>query len=50
MSFRGTTLVNVRFHPYVMLLNARAGLTDPETDGRYVLQRIWDNSEIDYLP
>ena len=50
MSFRGATLVNVRFHPYVMLLNARAGLTDPESDGSYVLQRIWDNSEIDYLP
>jgi len=50
MAFRGTALVNVRFHPYVMLLNARAGLTDPEGDGGYVLQRIWDNSELDYLP
>lgn len=50
MAFRGTTLVNVRFHPYVMLLNARALMTDPQGDGSYVLQRIWDNSELDYLP
>ena len=49
-TFRGTTLVNVRLHPYVMILAARAALLDPEGDGHYVLQRIWKNSEIDYLP
>ena len=49
-TFRGTTLVNVRLHPYVMILAARADLTDPEKDGRYVLQRIWKDSELDYLP
>lgn len=48
LTFRGTTLVSIRFHPYVMLLNARPSLTDPEGDGHYVLQRIWDASEIDY--
>jgi hypothetical protein len=48
LSFRGKTLVNVRFHPYVMLLNARPSLTDPEDDGHYVLERIWKASEIDY--
>ncbi|MEP7040647.1 MAG: CapA family protein [Chloroflexota bacterium] len=48
MTFRGTTLVSIRFHPYVMLLNARPTLTDPEGDGHYVLQRIWESSEIDY--
>jgi hypothetical protein len=48
MTFRGTTLVNVRFHPYVMLLNARAGMTDPEGDGSYVLRRMFDASELDY--
>ena len=48
MTFRGTTLVNVRFRPYVMLLNARAGMTDPEGDGSYVLQRIWEASELSY--
>jgi hypothetical protein len=50
MSFRGTTLVNVRFHPYVMILNARADLTDPEGDGRYVLQRIWENGDVGATP
>lgn len=48
LSFRGKTLVNVRFHPYVMLLNARPSLTDPEGDGHHVLDRIWEASEIDY--
>jgi len=46
--FRGATLINVRLHPYVMILAARADLTDPEKDGRYVLQRIWKASELDY--
>ena len=46
--FRGTTLVNVRLHPYVMILAARAALLDPEGDGHYVLQRIWKSSELDY--
>ena len=50
LSFRGTTLVNVRLHPYVMILAARAALLDPEGDGHYVLQRIWKSSELDYRP
>ena len=48
MTFRGKTLVNVRFHPYVMILSARAALTEPEGDGHYVLERIWKASQIDY--
>jgi Bacterial capsule synthesis protein PGA_cap len=48
LTFRGTTLVNVRLHPYVMILAARAALLDPETDGHYVLRRIWRQSELDY--
>ena len=47
MSFNGKTLVNVRMRPYVMHLHARASLTDPEGDGRYVLGRIFKYSEID---
>jgi hypothetical protein len=43
-------LVNTRMHPYVMLFNARAALTDPQSDGHYVLQRVWANSELDYRP
>lgn len=50
LSFRGTTLVNVRLHPYVMILAARAALLDPEGDGHYVLQRIFASSELDYRP
>jgi hypothetical protein len=48
MSFRGKTLVNVRFHPYVMILSARAALLDPEGDGHYVLERIWKASTVGY--
>jgi hypothetical protein len=48
MTFHGKTLVNVRLHPYVMILAARPSLLDPEVDGHYVLQRIWKNSDIDY--
>lgn len=49
-TFRGTRLVNVRLHPYVMILAARAALLDPEADGHYVLDRIWANSKLDYTP
>ena len=50
LSFRGAELVNTRMHPYVMLFNSRAALTDPEGDGHYVLERVWANSELDYRP
>jgi hypothetical protein len=49
LAFRGTTLVNVRLYPYVMILTARPSLLDPEKDGHYVLQRIWKASDLDYL-
>ena len=48
--FVGGRLVNVRLHPYVIILGARPALTDPEGDGSYVLRRIFRNSELDYLP
>lgn len=47
MTFRGTTLVNVRLHPTVQILQARPALLDPEGDGRYVLQRIWKYAQVD---
>jgi len=50
LTFRGTSLVNVRLHPYVMILAARAALLDPSADGHYVLKRIWKESELDYGP
>jgi poly-gamma-glutamate capsule biosynthesis protein CapA/YwtB (metallophosphatase superfamily) len=47
-TFVGTRTVNVRLYPYVILVGARPALTDPEGDGRYVLQRIWKNSDLEY--
>jgi hypothetical protein len=49
-TYRGTALVNIRLHPYVMVLAARAALLDPAGDGHYVLDRIFKASELDYLP
>jgi hypothetical protein len=50
LSFSGTRLVNVRLRPYVMHLHARPSLLDPEGDGRYVMQRIFKYSTVDYRP
>ena len=50
VAFRGTQLVNVHLYPFVQVKIARADLTNPETDGHYVLQRVWKNSAVDYLP
>jgi poly-gamma-glutamate capsule biosynthesis protein CapA/YwtB (metallophosphatase superfamily) len=47
MTFRGTTLVNFRMHPTVMVDAARASLLDPQGDGRYVLERIWKYAQLD---
>lgn len=48
LTFRGTQLVQVRLHPYVMIDQAQANLTDPQTDGRYVLNRVFDASDEGY--
>jgi poly-gamma-glutamate capsule biosynthesis protein CapA/YwtB (metallophosphatase superfamily) len=48
LAFRGTTLVQARLHPYIMLEQAQTNLTKPETDGSYVLQRIFENSDVTY--
>jgi poly-gamma-glutamate capsule biosynthesis protein CapA/YwtB (metallophosphatase superfamily) len=44
LAFRGTQLAQARMHPYIMLEQAQTNLTDPETDGRYVLNRIYEAS------
>jgi poly-gamma-glutamate capsule biosynthesis protein CapA/YwtB (metallophosphatase superfamily) len=44
LSFRGTDLVQARMHPYIMLDQAQTNLTDPATDGLYVLNRIYEAS------
>ena len=46
MSFRGSTLVNVRLHPTIQMLQARPALLDPEADGHYVLERLWKYSSV----
>jgi poly-gamma-glutamate capsule biosynthesis protein CapA/YwtB (metallophosphatase superfamily) len=44
LAFRGAELAQVRMHPYVMIDQAQTNLTDPETDGAYVLTRILEAS------
>ncbi|HEX9633868.1 MAG TPA: CapA family protein [Candidatus Limnocylindria bacterium] len=48
LAFRDTTLIQARLHPYIMLDQAQTNLTRPETDGSYVLQRIFENSDVTY--
>jgi hypothetical protein len=50
LTFRGPTLVNVRLRPTVMIKQARPALLDPQGDGRYVLQRVWKYSTVNYTP
>ncbi len=47
LAFRGSQLVQARMHPYVMLEQAQTNLTDPETDGAYVLRRIFAASGLE---
>ncbi len=46
LTFRGTQLAQVRLHPYVMIDQAQANLTDPQTDGAYVLNRVFAASDL----
>ncbi|MFI5261850.1 MAG: CapA family protein [Candidatus Limnocylindrales bacterium] len=46
LTFYGTTLVQARLHPYVVLDQAQPNLTDPTTDGRYVLNQVWSVSQL----
>jgi len=48
LTFRGAELVQVRMHPYAMFEQAQVNLTNPETDGSYVLQRIFEWSDVTY--
>ena len=47
LAFRGTQLAQARMHPYIMLEQAQTNLTDPSTDGLYVLDRIYEASGLD---
>jgi len=46
LTFAGTTLVQARLHPYVVLDQAQPNLIDPTTDGRYVLNQVWSVSQL----
>jgi poly-gamma-glutamate capsule biosynthesis protein CapA/YwtB (metallophosphatase superfamily) len=46
LAFRGTELAQARMHPYIMLEQAQTNLIDLETDGLYVLNRIYQASGI----
>ena len=43
-TFVGSKLAQARLHPYIMLDQAQANLTNPTTDGKYVLNQVWGNS------
>jgi Bacterial capsule synthesis protein PGA_cap len=47
LTFRDTDLVQARMHPYVTMDQAQTNLTDPEGDGHYVLERVFQYSAPD---
>ena len=44
LTFVGRSLAQARLHPYVMLDNAQANITNATSDGSFVLQQVWSNS------
>ncbi len=44
LTFVGKNLAQARLHPFIMLDQAQANLTNPTTDGKYVLTQVWSNS------
>jgi hypothetical protein len=46
LTFVGSTLVQARLHPYVMLDQAQPNLTNPATDGKFVLNQVWSVSTL----
>jgi poly-gamma-glutamate capsule biosynthesis protein CapA/YwtB (metallophosphatase superfamily) len=49
LAFQGTRLAQARMHPYIMLEQAQTNLTDPSTDGLWVLNRIYEASGLPIL-
>lgn len=50
LAFDGTELAQARMHPYIMLEQAQTNLTDPATDGMWVLNRIYEASGLGTAP
>jgi hypothetical protein len=46
LSFAGTRLVQARLVPTVILDNAQPNLTDPATDGQFVLHQVLEPSTV----
>jgi poly-gamma-glutamate synthesis protein (capsule biosynthesis protein) len=46
VTFVGTRVAQFRLHPYVIVQGAQPNLVNPTTDGKYVLNRVWANSDI----
>jgi poly-gamma-glutamate capsule biosynthesis protein CapA/YwtB (metallophosphatase superfamily) len=44
VTFVGSRLAQARLHPYIMLDQAQANLTNPTTDGKYIQEQVWSNS------
>ncbi len=46
VTFRGTQLVQVRVHPYIVMNGAQPNLTDPTTDGAHVQRQVLAVSQL----
>jgi poly-gamma-glutamate capsule biosynthesis protein CapA/YwtB (metallophosphatase superfamily) len=46
VTFVGTKLAQFRLHPYVVVQGAQPNLLDPTTDGAYVLNQVWQVSDV----
>jgi poly-gamma-glutamate synthesis protein (capsule biosynthesis protein) len=44
VTFVGSKLAQARLHPYIMLDQAQANLTNPTTDGKFIVNQVWSNS------
>jgi hypothetical protein len=44
VTFVGSAVAQLRLHPYIMLDQAQANLTNPLTDGKYIENQVWSNS------
>ena len=47
LTFVDAELVQARMHPYVTRDQAQTNLTEPEGDGSYVLNRVFEHSAAD---
>ncbi len=46
LTFVGTKLAQARLHPFIVLDQAQPNLTDPTTDGKHVLEQVWEVSDL----